>query len=256
MANEHIIEVEEVRTAFGTSRVHDGISFSVRRGEIVGVLGGSGSGKSVLLREIILLHRPDTGSIRLFGREVTRLEGTGANQLRRRFGVVFQSGALFSGLTVAENIAVPLREHLGLDRALARTVAFLKIALVGLPLDAADKYPGQLSGGMTRRAALARALALDPECLFLDEPSAGLDPVSAEGFDSLILQLRESLGLTVLLVTHDLDSIWRICDRAAFIGHGRVLGFDTPEALSRSPEPLVRDYFGGVRGRALREIRE
>jgi phospholipid/cholesterol/gamma-HCH transport system ATP-binding protein len=245
-----VIAIRGLRTCFGETCIHDGLDLSIEAGEVVAIVGGSGTGKSVLLREIIMLVRPAGGSVRLFGEEVVGIEEGGADRLRRRFGVMFQQGALFSSLTVLENVCVPLREHTELSDSLIRELALLKVALAGLPPSAAGKYPGELSGGMLKRAAVARALALDPELLFLDEPSAGLDPVSAGALDDLILQLAASLGLTVVLVTHDLDSLWRVTDRVAFLGEKRVLEMGTMKQLSQSDKPLIQEYFQGPRGRA------
>ncbi len=252
-APEIVVEVTDVRTRFGAAVVHDGVSLAVRRGEIFAVAGASGCGKSTLLREMILLRRPDSGSIRVLGTDLGAAGDGEALELRRRWGVMFERGALFSSLTVAENVALPLREHTRLGATLVSELAALKIALAGLPADAATKYPAELSGGMRKRAALARALALDPELLFLDEPTAGLDPLSASGFDELVRRLRELLGLTVLVITHDLDFLWRVADRVAFLVAGRVVGLGTMDELSRLEEPLVREYFRGPRGRAAKE---
>ena len=252
---EAIIEVRDVHTRFGRAVVHDGVSLAVRRGEIFAVAGASGCGKSTLLREMVLLHRPDAGTIRVLG---TDLRGVGEDQalaLRRRIGVMFERGALFSSLTVAENVALPLREHTRLGDRLITELAALKIALAGLPGEAATKYPSELSGGMRKRAARALALALDPELLFLDEPTAGLDPLGASGFDELVLRLRERLGLTVLVITHDLDFLWRVADRVAFLVAGRVVGIGAMNELSGLDDPLVREYFRGPRGRAAKENR-
>ncbi len=254
-AREPIVEVSDVHTRFGRAVVHDGVSLAVRRGEIFAVAGASGCGKSTLLREMVLLHRPDAGSIRVLGTDLGAVGEDRALALRRRFGVMFERGALFSSLTVAENVALPLREHTCLGEPLLSELAALKIALAGLPADAGTKYPAELSGGMRKRAALARALALDPELLFLDEPTAGLDPLSANAFDELVRRLKELLGLTVLVITHDLDFLWRVADRVAFLVAGRVAGIGTMDELSRLDEPLVREYFRGPRGRAARENR-
>jgi phospholipid/cholesterol/gamma-HCH transport system ATP-binding protein len=250
---ETVIEIRDLRTCFGSDCVHDGLSLSIERGEVMGLVGGSGSGKSTLMREIIMLERPAGGSIRLFGEELLGVGEGDADRLRRRIGVMFQQGALFSSLTVLENVAVPLQEHTDLPADTVEAIARLKVALAGLPGEAACKYPRQLSGGMLKRAAVARALALDPDLLFLDEPSAGLDPVSANALDELILQLRDSLGLTVVMVTHDLDSLWRVTDRVAFLGDKRVIGLGSMAALSRSEHPLIQAYFRGPRGRAAQE---
>lgn len=245
---EKALEVQNLYTCFGANCIHEDVSFDVSRGEIFAVVGGSGSGKTLLLREALMLHRPTAGRIRLFGRPPGEL-------VRRRTGVLFQHGALFSGLTVQQNVEVPLAEHTRLPAASRSELACLKIALVGLPADAAGKYPAQLSGGMLKRAALARALALDPELLFLDEPTAGLDPASADALDELILQLRDSLELTVMMITHDLDTLWRTADRALFLGEGRALAIGTMDALDHSEHPLLRAYFRGARGRGAKEAR-
>jgi phospholipid/cholesterol/gamma-HCH transport system ATP-binding protein len=253
MTAQPAVEVRDVHTRFGEAVVHDGVSLEVRRGEVFALAGASGCGKSTLLREIILLHRPDAGAIRVLGQEVVGLGDEAALGLRRRFGVLFERGALFGSLTVAENVGLPLREHTRLPGRLVDELAALKIALAGLPPDAGAKYPAELSGGMRKRAALARALALDPELVFLDEPTAGLDPLSATGFDDLIRHLTALLGLTVLVVSHDLDLLWGVADRVAFMGGGKVVGVGTMDELSHSAHPLVREYFHGPRGRAARE---
>jgi len=249
-AGKPIIEITRLSTRFGSAVVHDDISLEVRRGEIFALAGASGCGKSTLLREIILLQRPVAGSIRVFGRDVLGLDDEEALSLRKSWGVMFERGALFSSLTVSENVGLPLREHTQLSDELIDELAAVKIALAGLPKDAGAKYPNELSGGMRKRAALARAMALDPELLFLDEPTAGLDPLSASGFDELVLHLKQSLGLTIMMVTHDLDLLWRVADRVAVLGEGKVLGVGTMEALSKSDHPLIREYFYGPRGRA------
>jgi phospholipid/cholesterol/gamma-HCH transport system ATP-binding protein len=250
---EHVIEIRDLQTYFGSVCIHNGVNLDVRRGETLAIVGGSGSGKTTLLREILMLMRPTTGSVKVLGQDVMNLGEAAADRLRQRFGVMFQHGALFSSLTVIENVAVPLQEHTKLPTRLIRDLAMLKITLAGLPADAALKYPRQLSGGMLKRAAVARALALDPELLFLDEPSSGLDPVSANALDELIVQLKESLGLTVVMVTHDLDTLWRVTDRVAFLGEKKVLSLDSMRELSENPHPLIRAYFEGPRGRAARE---
>jgi len=245
-----IIEVSGVHTRFGDAVVHEDVSLSVRPGEIFALVGGSGSGKSTLLREIILLQPPVSGSIRVFGQEVVGLGDEEALPLRRRWGVMFERGALFSSLTVTENVGMVLHEHTGLGERLIREIAAVKIALTGLPPDAGPKYPSELSGGMRKRASLARALALDPELLFLDEPTAGLDPLSASGIDELVRSLRETLGLTIMMVTHDLDLLWQAADRVAVLGKGHIVGVGTMSELAQSDDPLVRQYFHGPRGRA------
>ncbi len=249
-----VIELRGVVTRFGDHVVHDGLDLTVRRGEILALVGGSGSGKSTLLQEIIMLRRPTAGSVRLLGEEVVGISSRRAQRLRRRFGVLFQHGALFGALTVLENVGVSLREHTHLSRDFIDELAAIKIAQAGLDVaDAAGKYPGELSGGMIKRAALARAMAMDPELLFLDEPSSGLDPVSAGAFDELVLQLRDLLGLTVMMITHDLDSLWRVADRVAVLGDGRVLATAPMQELAQLDHPEVQAYFSGYRGQTARE---
>ena len=245
-----IIDVRHVSTRFGPTLVHQDVSLTVMKGEVFAIAGGNGCGKSTLLREIIGLLTPTAGSISLLGADSRELQDTDGGSLHRRFGVMFQHGALFSSMTLAENVAVPLREHTSLSAGLIRDIVALKIALVGLPPDSGVKFPRELSGGMRRRAALARAIVMDPELLFLDEPTAGLDPMIAAGFDDLVLDLKRLLGLTVVMVTHDLDSLWRIADRVAILGDGHVLGTGTMEQLAASEDPAVRNYFHGPRGRA------
>ena len=240
---EPVIDVRDVSTTLGGHSIHRGLSLSVARGEVVALIGGSGTGKSVLLREIIGLLRPQAGRIELFGQSVWDATPAQMNALRRRFGVLFQDGALFSSLSVEDNVATPLFEHTDLPHATCRRLARLKLALAGLPADAAGKRPSELSGGMHKRVALARALALDPELLFLDEPTSGLDPISARAFDSLIRLLADSLGLTVFLVTHDLDTLFSIIDRVIVLSDGRVLGSGTLTELKQIDDPWLRDYF-------------
>jgi len=248
-----VIDIRGLNTRFGDAVVHENVSLAVRRGEIFALVGASGCGKSTLLRETIALQQPQSGSIRVFGMEVVGLNDEGALPLRRRWGVMFERGALFSSLTVAENVGMVLHEHTRLGPRMIDEIAALKIALTGLPADAGSKYPSELSGGMRKRAALARAMALDPELLLLDEPTAGLDPLSASGIDELVRQLRDALGLTILMVTHDLDLMWRAADRVAVLGEGRVLGMGTMTELAGSEQALIREYFHGPRGRAARE---
>ena len=245
-----VIEVSHVCTRFGSAVVHVDINLTIMQGEIFAIAGGNGSGKSTLLREIIGLQIPAEGSIRLFGQDVSGFEERGAQDVYRRFGVMFQQGALFSSLTLAENVAVPLHEHTDIPSELVRDIVALKIASVGLPMDSVGKFPSELSGGMRRRAALARAIVMDPELLFLDEPTAGLDPMIAAGFDELVLHLKGILGLTVVMVTHDLDSLWRIADRVAVLGNGKILDTGTMKELAGSTDRHIHEYFHGPRGRA------
>lgn len=246
----HAIEVRGLDNRFGTQQVHQDLDLDVRRGEILGVVGGSGTGKSVLLRSIVGLQKPHSGVVRIGGRHLLRAQWLARARMERRFGILFQKGALYSSLTVLENVALPLIEHVGLARPLAERLARSKLGLVGLPAGAGDKYPASLSGGMVKRAALARALALDANILFLDEPTAGLDPIGAASFDQLILTLRNALGLTVFLVTHDLDTLYTICDRVAVLANQKVLINDGIEAVERFKHPWIQEYFHGPRGRA------
>lgn len=238
-----VIQLENVVTRFGSQTVHDGVGFGVNRGEVVALIGGSGTGKSVLLKEMIGLLEPDSGKIYLFGEDVWAADREQLNGLRQRFGMLFQDGALFSSLTVEQNVAVPLLEHSRLTKAESMRLARLRLALVGLPESAATKMPSELSGGMRKRVALARALALDPEILFLDEPTSGLDPVSARAFDQLIRVLSEGLGLTVFLITHDLDTLLSIIDRVIVLANHKVLADGTVAALQKMDDPWLRDYF-------------
>jgi phospholipid/cholesterol/gamma-HCH transport system ATP-binding protein len=244
-----VVQVRGLRTRFGAQVVHDGLDLEVHAGEVLGVVGGSGAGKSVLLRHILGLLRPARGAIEVLGQDIWRLGERERYALQARQGVLFQDGALFSSLTVAENVQAPWRERLRLPEKLLQQLTALKLALVGLPHDACHKYPAELSGGMRKRAGLARALALDPEILFLDEPTAGLDPIGAAAFDRLIGGLQRSLGLTVVMVTHDLDSLTAICDRvAALVDKRAVVG--TLQELRNLDHPWLRAYFDGPRGRA------
>ncbi|HZT87248.1 MAG TPA: ATP-binding cassette domain-containing protein [Stellaceae bacterium] len=245
-----IIRVRGLVNRFGRQTVHDGLDLDVRRGEVIGIVGGSGTGKSVLLRTIVGLQRPATGGIEVFGRDVLHMRERERRELESRWGVLFQDGALFSSLTVAQNIEVPLKEHFHhMPLRLMDEIAATKVGLVGLPEEAGDKFPSQLSGGMRKRAGLARALALDPEILFLDEPTAGLDPIAAADFDKLIGDLQSSLGLTVFLVTHDLDTLFAICDRVAVLVDKKIR-VGTLEQHLRDNHPWIHSYFHGPRGRA------
>jgi phospholipid/cholesterol/gamma-HCH transport system ATP-binding protein len=250
---EVVIEVRDLTNRFGAQVVHDKLNLDIYRGEIVAVIGGSGSGKSVLLRSIVGLETPASGSVRVLGQDFSRLPAERRSTLERQFGVLFQGGALFSSLTAVENVAVPLIENAGLDRSDAEHLAEVKLALAGLPADAGEKYPAALSGGMVKRAGLARALALDPDILFLDEPTAGLDPLGAAEFDQLILTLRDALGLTVFLVTHDLDTLYTICDRVAVLSNKHILAADRLDVVQAIDDPWVQAYFHGPRGRAAKK---
>jgi len=248
--DEPIIRVRDLVTRFGTHTVHDGLDLDVYRGEIIGVVGGSGTGKSVLLRAIVGLLRPDGGQIDVFGRSVRATSDAEFRALRRRWGVMFQDGALFSSLTVRQNVEAPMREQLNLENNLRETLAGIKVRMVGLPENAMAKYPSELSGGMRKRAGFARAIAMDPEIVFLDEPTAGLDPIGAAAFDTLIKQLQAALGLTVFLVTHDLDSLHAICDRIAVLADKKVLAVGTMDEMLAVDHPWVHEYFHGPRARA------
>ena len=246
-----IITVTGLKNSFGEQVVHENLDLEVRRGEILGVVGGSGTGKSVLMRSIIGLQMPDAGQVRVFGNADTDEEAEDAIKVRKRWGVLFQGGALFSTLTVAENIQVPLREfYPDLDPVLMAEIAAYKVVMTGLPSDAGPKFPSELSGGMRKRAGLARALALDPELLFLDEPTAGLDPIGAAAFDELTKSLQRTMGLTVFLITHDLDTLYAICDRVAVLADKRVIAVGTIDELLALDHPWIQEYFNGPRGRA------
>lgn len=247
-----VLRLRGVRTQFGDKVIHDNLDFDVFRGEIVGLVGGSGTGKSVLLRTIIGLNAAREGTIEMLGVDTRTLHGKAQRQMLARTGVQFQDGALFSSLNVTENIIVPIREHAELEEDTMREIAALKVALVGLPADTGQKKPSELSGGMRKRASLARALALDPELLFLDEPTAGLDPIGAAHYDELVKGLSNNLGLTVLMVTHDLDSLNAVCDRIAVLLDKRVV-VGTMAELLEYDHPWVREYFHGPRGRASRQ---
>jgi phospholipid/cholesterol/gamma-HCH transport system ATP-binding protein len=245
-----VISVRDVVNRFGAQTVHDGVSFDVRAGEVFGIVGGSGSGKSVLLKTMLGLRQPDAGAVELEGRDITGMSDRELREVKRRYGVTFQHGALFTSLTVRENIILPLVEAMQLEEATLQSLAELRLRMVGLPVEAGAKFPAQLSGGMVKRAALARALALDPVLLFLDEPTAGLDPIAAAAFDDLVLYLRRTLALTVVMVTHDLDTLARTCDRVAVLVDRKVI-VDTLEGIVRNDHPWIREYFHGARGRVV-----
>jgi phospholipid/cholesterol/gamma-HCH transport system ATP-binding protein len=243
-----LVEVSGIVNRFGAQLVHDGLDMQVLEGEVFGIVGGSGSGKSVLLRTILGLQRPQAGTVRLEGHDITHMKTAELHAVKARYGVTFQQGALYSSLTVLQNIQLPMLEHLSLTPRLLDALAMLKLRLVGLPPEAGRKYPAQLSGGMIKRAALARALALDPKLLFLDEPTSGLDPISAAAFDELLLYLQQELRLTVVMITHDLDTIFRTCDRVGVIVEGRMIS-DTLDGIVHNQQPWIKAYFQGERAR-------
>ena len=248
------IEVQGLVNSFGDFAVHDGLDLTVKRGEILGVVGGSGTGKSVLMRSIIGLQIPQAGRIEVLGADLSDQDPSGETGVRSRWGVLFQGGALFSTLTVGENVEVPIKQfYPDLDPALRAEIARYKVMLSGLPESAVGKYPSELSGGMKKRAGLARALALDPELLFLDEPTAGLDPIGAAKFDRLTRELKETLGLTVFLITHDLDTLYEICDRVAVIAEKKIIAVGTIPELIATGHPWIEEYFGGPRGRSAHD---
>jgi phospholipid/cholesterol/gamma-HCH transport system ATP-binding protein len=244
--SDPLLEVRGLVNRFGAQIVHDGLDMTVERGEVFGIVGGSGSGKSVLLRSILGLQRPKAGDVLLMGRKLNELSLDELKHVKAGYGVTFQQGALFSALTVLQNVQLPMLEHLALSARALEELALLKIRLVGLADDAARKYPAQLSGGMVKRAALARALALDPQLLMLDEPTAGLDPISAAAFDELLMDLRGQLGLTVIMITHDLDTIFRTCNRVGVI-IDRKMTSDTLQGITANPHPWIQAYFHGER---------
>ena len=249
-APDTVLEMHRVVTRFGSHVVHNGIDLDVRRAEIFAVIGGSGSGKSTLLREMILLQTPNEGSVHVLGVDLANITDDAALALRQRFGVLFQQGGLFGSLTVLENIGLPLREHRQLDDQQVDVIAAEKLAAVGLAVEVAGQYPSELSGGMLKRAALARALVLEPELLFLDEPTAGLDPQSAAGIDELVLSMSDKLGLTVIMITHDLDLLWQVADRVAVLADGTVQGIGSMAELAEMAVPAIRPFFDGPRARS------
>ena len=250
---ETVIEMRGVSTRFGEHVVHSDINLKINRAEIFAIIGGSGSGKSTLLREMILLQLPNSGSINILGINLTDISENNALALRKRWGVMFQHGGLFGALTVKENVGLPLREHTTLKDAQIDAIAEQKLIMTGLKLEVGEQYPSELSGGMLKRASLARALALDPELLFLDEPTAGLDPMSAAGVDELVVKLRDQFGLTIIMITHDLDLLWQVADRVAVLSDGRVQAVDSMLGLSSSNSASVKAFFDGPRARSARE---
>jgi phospholipid/cholesterol/gamma-HCH transport system ATP-binding protein len=243
--SDAIIEVNDLKNKLGGQWVHNGIDLTINRKEIIGIVGGSGSGKTTFLRSILMLQKPTSGVIKVFGIDILSAKAKALDSIRRRWGVLFQQSALFSSMNVIENVLFPIREFMPpLPEAFIRDIALLKISLVGLPTSAAYKYPSELSGGMQKRAAAARAIALDPELLFLDEPTSGLDPVSSREIDKLVLDLRDMLGLTILVVTHDPESL-KVTDRVAFLGDGKLLDFAPLVELQKNPHPLIQSYFTG-----------
>jgi phospholipid/cholesterol/gamma-HCH transport system ATP-binding protein len=244
-----LLEVRGIVNRFGKQLVHSGLDMHVDSGEVFGIIGGSGAGKSVLLRTILGLRRPNAGVVRYMGRDLATMTADELRTLKASYGVTFQEGALFTALTVSQNVQLPMLEHLELPARALDELALLKVQMVGLPREAADKFPSELSGGMIKRAALARALALDPLLLFLDEPTSGLDPISAAAFDELVIYLRRELDLTVVMITHDLDSIVRTCSRVGVIVDGRMIS-DTLEGIVNNPHPWIQAYFNGVRARS------
>jgi phospholipid/cholesterol/gamma-HCH transport system ATP-binding protein len=248
-----IIEITDLKTKLGGAWVHKGINLKVKRGEVLAIVGGSGSGKTTLLREMLALTKPTSGMIKVFDQSLINASSATLLSIQRRWGVLFQEMALFSSLTLLENVSFPLQEHTALDPDSIQDLALLKIIMAGLPVEAALKYPSELSGGMQKRAGLARAIVLDPELLFLDEPTSGLDPTTAGAFDDLILNLQSTMGLTIVMVTHDLDTLWKVTNRVAFLGEGTVLAVDPIEKLIQNTNPLIQTFFSGPRGRTAQQ---
>ena len=246
--SEYVVQIENLRNYLGGHWVHDGVNLHVKKGEIYAVVGGSGAGKTTILRSILMLQKPTSGTIKVFDVNLLEASLEENTNIRRRWGMLFQQGALFSSLTVLENVMFPLLEFTRLKKSLAHDIAMMKITMTGLPPEAGNKLPGELSGGMRKRAALSRALALDPELLFLDEPTSGLDPKGAEAFDKLVRNLRDSLNLTILMVTHDLDSLWDVADTVGFLGDGLMIAEQNMSDLINNKNPLIQDYFSGPRG--------
>lgn len=251
--SKNVIELRQVCTRFGDHVVHKDLDLDIRRGEIFAIVGGSGSGKSTLLREMIMLHRPDSGSIKILDKDIATLSAEGEIYLRQRWGVMFQKGGLFGTLNIRDNIALPLHEHTKLDATLINEVAAWKLSLSGLAPETGLLFPSELSGGMMKRASLARALALDPELLFLDEPTAGLDPSGASGIDSLVRSLHDLYLSTIVIITHDLDFLWQVTDRVAVLGEGKVIGVGSMSELSMMDHPIIREYFDSPRARAAHQ---
>jgi len=254
--HDPVIHVENVKLSLAGQWIHRGINLRVQQGEIIAIVGGSGSGKSMLLREILALVTPTSGDIKVFGKNLNKISSSELLKLQCRWGVLFQQSALFTSLNVIENISFPLQEHTQLDKTTIKDLALIKLLAVGLPIESATKYPAELSGGMLKRTALARALVMDPELLLLDEPTAGLDPKGSEEFDALVLNLRNILGLTILMVTHDLDTLWQIADKVAFLNEGRILEFAPMAKLIQSKQAAIAAYFQGPRGRTAQHLYE
>ncbi|WP_120496868.1 ABC transporter ATP-binding protein [Kiloniella sp. EL199] len=248
-SQDFVISLRDIRNQFGDQVLHNHLNLDIRKGEVIGIVGGSGTGKSVLMRTIVGLNQKAAGTIKILGQDVDRISQAELSTLRQRMGVLFQDGALFSSLTVSQNIEAVINEHTKLPAQFVREIAALKIALAGLPVEAGDKYPSELSGGMRKRAGIARALALDPDILFLDEPTAGLDPIGAAQFDALIAKLQDTLGLTVVMITHDLDSLHAICNRIGVLLDKKIK-VGTINELTKETDLWIKEYFGGPRGRA------
>lgn len=253
MQTTPVIEVKDVKTLLGGAWVHKGVNLTVNQGEVLGIVGGSGSGKTTLLREMLALTPPTSGSIRVFGEDITKASPEKLLSIQKRWGVLFQQSALFSSLNLLENVSFPMKEHTELDADSVHKLALLKILMTGLAADSAIKYPAELSGGMQKRAGLARAIVLDPELVFLDEPTAGLDPETAAGLDNLVLDLQKTMGLTIVMITHDLDSLWKVTNRVAFLGEGVVLAVDKMSELVKNPHPQIQAFFNGERGKMAQE---